>query len=853
MEEGGTGQRDTTPIPTFVTTAPPATPSNKRKADESGFTSNKRIRIFQRVARYLQFDSRVQAEPPPILVPGLRPKVLNGSYTQLSEELKRFREEDWEDEQTLEDFMKRMYEEVLPNSVLRYHVVDESLQLWGNVTQKDSLNMDGMVTSCKFEAKPAYSSAACGVEVKTGRKSQAAKGKRQLGRGAVYPLAARPRLFFWGLLLEGPLNNKKYCWIINARGGRWQSQMQNLKKNFKEFLEDLETLVKGDEKETGFLDIFDHDGTLIFNWDLPAESSQVSPTESSSEESPSQTSEESPSQTSEESPSQTSEESPSQASEESPSQASEESLSIAGSTMSPSASLTNLPPSAQLGFKLDLKGRLSGCQVTGTGFRSNVVAEGLFQKYSITGSGTQVWACRFLDGKGYGVIKHVWLDKTLLGRMKKTVKRFEEWRRKLEEGSLDRQGQYWDWLEHAPRVLLSFPQFSTSKIFEEYAFWDKKKQPQIQMKELVPVLILHSTIGLPLGAATNLEEVLDTFIGVLRQLATLNDHNFAHRDVSYANIFMREWTPGQKETGTTLGWLNDFDFSIEMPKSGDTGSGKGTQDGNKKHHVEISGTFIFLSRRALQAIRDIMYNTGNDEVGDDDTIMDDVNNDNDGKDTVIDNVSVTNEEDDIMGEDDVVEESGESSGMKCPPPPPKSVRPLHRQTIIDDVESVLFCIFYFFCHFVPQKTGQIGPFRKRILQTTMETSMAQGSGRIYDNKEPSFIFGVEPLRLKGSYPLADWEGNPQTALVNKRNLLSSELPQRDFNTDVSVLLGSYDVEWRWDRKKVLSLLWEVSQPLRLNVTEGRHREAGAPKADVSKILKSMIDALQKRKKSFGKP
>ncbi|KAH8925854.1 hypothetical protein BT69DRAFT_1079414 [Atractiella rhizophila] len=146
MEEGGTVQRDTTPIPTFVATMPHATPSNKRKADKSGFTSNKRIRIFQRVARYQQLDSRIQAEPRPTLVPVLRRKVPNGSYTVLSEELKTFHEEDWEDAQTLEDFMKRMYEDVLPNSVVRYHVVDEPLQLWGNVTQKDSLNMDGMVT-----------------------------------------------------------------------------------------------------------------------------------------------------------------------------------------------------------------------------------------------------------------------------------------------------------------------------------------------------------------------------------------------------------------------------------------------------------------------------------------------------------------------------------------------------------------------------------------------------------------------------------------------------------------------------------------------------------------------------------
>ncbi|KAH8925855.1 hypothetical protein BT69DRAFT_1331836 [Atractiella rhizophila] len=40
-----------------------------------------------------------------------------------------------------------------------------------------------------------------------------------------------------------------------------------------------------------------------------------------------------------------------------------------------------------------------------------------------------------------------------------------------------------------------------------------------------------------------------------------------------------------------------------------------------------------------------------------------------GGDTVIDDVSVTND-DDIKGDDDMVEESSESSGVKSPPTPP---------------------------------------------------------------------------------------------------------------------------------------------------------------------------------------
>ncbi|KAH8923308.1 hypothetical protein BT69DRAFT_1333956 [Atractiella rhizophila] len=726
MEEG-TEHRHITPPPTFVVTAPSEAPSNKRKADDPGFTPNKQVAVFTPVARYQQLTSRIEAESPPILVSGLHPKAAKGRYRGLAEKVK-FQRQDWQNERTIKGFMQRLYKELLPDSDLRYHVVNRPLQFWGNVTQRDSLKMDGMVTSIKFKPSPVYSSAVCGVEVKTGEKSQTVQGKRQLGRGAVYPLVARPRHFFWGLLVDGALDKKKYCWIVNAHGGRWQSDMQGLEENYQEFLEGLATLVEGDEKETGFLDIFDHDSSLS-------------------------------------------------------------------------------PPS-QLGFKLDLEGRLKDCQVVGTGFRSNLVAEGLFQKCSITGSGTQVWACRFVEGTGYGIIKHVWLDKTLLARMKDTVEHFIEWRQKLEEGSLDCQRHYWEWLEHAPRVLLSFPEFSTSKIFEKCMSWDEKKQPEFEKKELVPVLIFHSTIGLPLGAATNLDEVLNTFIGLLRQLATLNDQDFVHRDVSYTNIFMHKWTPEQKETGTTIGWLNDFDFSINNSKPGDTGFAAGESGHDQNDHVEISGTFIFLSRCALQAVLDFMYpqsnEMGDDEVSDEGTVMDD--NKVKDQDNVGDHASDT--------EDDTAE-NNKSPDVKPSSQPPKLARPLYRQNIMDDVESVLFCMFYFFCHFVPQKRGRTGPFRKRTWHKR-ETSMAQDSGKIYSNKDPSFIFGVEPLLQDDPYPLAAWEEAINVALDAKLMLLYDGMSQEDFNKKAAVLLGAYDEDWNWNRKKVLAVLWEVSQPLWLN-------------------------------------
>ncbi|KAH8925448.1 hypothetical protein BT69DRAFT_1348710 [Atractiella rhizophila] len=84
----------------------------------------------------------------------------------------------------------------------------------------------------------------------------------------------------------------------------------------------------------------------------------------------------------------------------------------------------------------------------------------------------------------------------------------------------------------------------------------------------IPILIYHSTAGLPLSSAKHLDDVLDAFKGVLTQLAKLNDHDFVHRDVSYANIFIREFQTGA-DTGNTpvVGWLNDLTSRYNMRRS----------------------------------------------------------------------------------------------------------------------------------------------------------------------------------------------------------------------------------------------------------------------------------------------
>ncbi|KAH8916016.1 hypothetical protein BT69DRAFT_1303185 [Atractiella rhizophila] len=106
-------------------------------------------------------------------------------------------------------------------------------------------------------------------------------------------------------------------------------------------------------------------------------------------------------------------------------------------------------------------------------------------------------------------------------------------------------------------------------------------------------------------------------------------------------------------------WLNDFDGFAECK-----------QGGEKKH----KGNMNFPSRSALQAVREITCTT---------QATTGWRYQNEGKDTVIDNVNLTND-DNIMGDDSVVEGSGESSRVKSPPPPPQFVRPLHQ---FDDIKS----------------------------------------------------------------------------------------------------------------------------------------------------------------------
>ncbi|KAH8929756.1 hypothetical protein BT69DRAFT_1361248 [Atractiella rhizophila] len=108
MAEGTQEERLIAPPPASDATAPPRAPS-KRKADYRGFTPNKRVYDYKRVAphHWQQLSSRIAAESPPIHVIGLRPK-LKRLYRKLCERVE-FDKRHWQNENSMKGFMEQLY------------------------------------------------------------------------------------------------------------------------------------------------------------------------------------------------------------------------------------------------------------------------------------------------------------------------------------------------------------------------------------------------------------------------------------------------------------------------------------------------------------------------------------------------------------------------------------------------------------------------------------------------------------------------------------------------------------------------------------------------------------------------
>ncbi|KAH8930789.1 hypothetical protein BT69DRAFT_1327704 [Atractiella rhizophila] len=344
--------------------------------------------------------------------------------------------------------------------------------------------------------------------------------------------------------------------------------------------------------------------------------------------------------------------------------------------------------------------------------------------------------------------------------------------------------------------------------------------------DLIPVLTYHSTASLPLASAKRLDDVLDAFKGVLTQLAMWNDHDFIHRDVSYANIFIREFqTNSDDGNAPAVGWLNDFDLSIRREKN----RGK---HASKPH--PLSGTFLFLSRCVLKALK----------------------------------------------------KKGAS----------------YEQSLMDDIESVIYCCIYFFCNFYPDATGRLV---RRDWSRKLDTPTGEGSGRTFSGsknleqnvkgneqssaqqsaksakqrsstlhsaksakdrsstlqsaksakEQSSTIHSVESVPQNIDYPLRPW--------LTLRSAFSEKLLLLNKPTDLPAfthLLSEHLVDdGRWNQDHITRLLWELTRPLQLqseDIVNGIYWRPLFPdgcdeKAVVKDIVGKMVEALERGKKRFN--
>ncbi|KAH8930793.1 hypothetical protein BT69DRAFT_1345086 [Atractiella rhizophila] len=717
---------------------------------------------------------------------------------------------DWKDENSIKTWMDELYR-VARKEKSRYSKGDPAMQLSENPSNRDSSN--GILVH--HEINPpvkAYSNISLALEFRDELQCAASDGNTQLARNAAYTLGARPRCFVWTLLIDTAGDNH-YSWVNSMRGGHFQGKPKLLEDHFKEVAQIIAQFAKASEEQIGFLNIFDHDPAWHFTWEVGS---------CSRTEEPGFTNYSSDSRSRVRSPS-----------------VRVPSVQPASSSATTPSSTMLLPyqfvPSPNHKFKLDLNGCLNGWHVVGNGseFMVNWVQEILFRSYSIAGRGTQVWICE-LDGGGYGIIKHVWLTEDVLERLQEHVKQFNGWRelwkdqppRKLDGSPADATDL--EWLRHAPRLILSQPNLSTIQILSKNALWNDGDVSEVMETDLIPVLIYHSTAGFPLSSAKCLDDVLDAFKGVLTQLAILHDHDFIHRDVSYANIFIREF---QTDTGggnaLVVGWLNDFDFSIRKEKN----RGK---HASKPH--PLSGTFQYLSRCVLRA---------------------------------------------LMTKDAAYE-----------------------QSVMDDVESVIYCVINFFCNFYLDTKRRMV---RRDWSRKPDTPTGEGSGRTFSGskdleqnaeanerssahqsvksakersstlhsaksakdrsstlqsaksakEQSSTIHSVKFVPLNDDYPLQSWL-TLKSAFNEKLLLLNTSKP-------TSLPAFTYRLrqhlvdDGRWSHDHVTRLLWELTRPLQLQLEDIENGIYWRPlfpdgcdeKAVVKDIVGKMVDALERGKKRFN--
>ncbi|KAH8918017.1 hypothetical protein BT69DRAFT_611229 [Atractiella rhizophila] len=474
-------KRKTKKTPTErASTPPPTTPDstqNTKPEYQQGPTPRKLPPNFKPLQRNLQLGERLKSESPVVVLEDLRPNI--GVEIELSAELTAYNAADWKDENSIKTWMDKLYRYVREEKS-RYDNVDRQIQLSENPTNRDSAKADGVLIHHEIDPPVvAYSNVSLSFEFKDQAQSAASEGNTQLARNSAYILGARPRCFIWNVLID-KAGDKHFSWSKCMRGGHFRGKPKRLEDHFKEFAQTIAKFAKASEEQIGFLNIFDHDPAWHFTWEVGSSSRTEGP---ASTNRPSASS----------------------------SRASSPNISLPSAE--PSSASTTTPWSTMLlpsqfvpnpnhKFKLDLNGCLKGWDVVGkrSEFKVNWVQEILFRSYSVAGSGTQVWMCE-LEGGGYGVIKHVWLTKVLLERLKEHVKQFDVWRDlwkdqpPLRHDGSPAEAVDLTWLRHAPRLILSQPNLSTRKILSKNALWNGGDVSEVMETDLIPVLTYHSTVS----------------------------------------------------------------------------------------------------------------------------------------------------------------------------------------------------------------------------------------------------------------------------------------------------------------------------------------------------------------------
>ncbi|KAH8920203.1 hypothetical protein BT69DRAFT_434968 [Atractiella rhizophila] len=223
---------------------------------------------------------------------------------------------------------------------------------------------------------------------------------------------------------------------------------------------------------------------------------------------------------------------------------------------------------------------------------------------------------------------------------------------------------------------------------------------------------------------------------------------------------------------------------------------------------------------------------------------------------------------------------------------------------MDDIESVVYCVIYFFCNFYPDATGRLV---RRDWSRKLDTPTGEGSGRTFSGskdleqnakrnerssaqqsvksakersstlhsaksakdrsstlrsaksakEKSSTIHSVESVPQNIDYPLQPWL-TLRSAFNEKLLLLNTSKPTSlpAFTYRLSEHLVD---DGRWNQDHIARLLWELTRPLQLQSEDIVNDIYWSPlfpdgcdeKAVVKDIVGKMVEALERGKKRFN--